>query len=142
MNARSTPSGITSALIEPCRKNCMSIADHVGTCWIPIRAGFSGSTPYAQSAIARKITVGQALRLPLRCFGKRSACPTTRFEPGVSIRRPGQLLFAGGPNDNRRNILRIDESIEVFCASKIGKMNDVVGDLGDFAAHFLSGSQV
>ena len=32
-------------------------------------------------------------------------------------------------------------AIEIFRASKIGKMNDVVRYLRDLAAHFLSGSQ-
>ena len=53
-----------------------------------------------------------------------------------------QSLSAGDANDDGRNILRIDESIEVFRASKIGKMNNVVRDLRDLASHLLSGSQV
>ena len=32
MNARSTVSGTTSVLIEPCRKKSRSCCDHVGTC--------------------------------------------------------------------------------------------------------------
>ena len=52
------------------------------------------------------------------------------------------LLFAGRTNHHRRNVFHIDECIEIFRASEIGKMNDVVSYLGDLAAHFLSGSQV
>src|SRR5580765_5027501 len=52
------------------------------------------------------------------------------------------VLFAGGTNYHRRNVFHIDERVEIFRASKIGKMNDVVRYLRDLAAHFLSGSQV
>ena len=52
------------------------------------------------------------------------------------------LLFAGDTNYHRRNVFHIDECVEIFRASKIGKMNDVVRYLCDFAAHFLSRSQV
>ena len=52
------------------------------------------------------------------------------------------LLFAGGTNYHRRNVFHIDERVEIFRASEIGKMNDVVRYLRDLAAHFLSGSQV
>src|SRR5580765_293253 len=52
------------------------------------------------------------------------------------------LLFAGGTNYHRRNVFHIDERVEVFRASEIGKMNDVVRYLRDLAAHLLSGSQV
>jgi hypothetical protein len=53
-----------------------------------------------------------------------------------------QSLSAGDADDDCRDILCIDESIEVLRASKIGKMNDVIRYLRNFAAHFLSRSQV
>ena len=52
------------------------------------------------------------------------------------------LLFAADTNYHRRNIFYVDERVEIFSASKIGKMNDVVRYLRDLAAHFLSGFQV
>ena len=52
------------------------------------------------------------------------------------------LLFAGGTNYHRRNVFHIDERVEIFRASEIGKMNDVVRYLCDLAAHFLPRSQV
>jgi hypothetical protein len=52
------------------------------------------------------------------------------------------LLFAGCTNYYRRNVFYIDERVEIFRASQIGKVNDVVCYLRDLAAHFLSGSQV
>ena len=52
------------------------------------------------------------------------------------------LLFARDTNYHRRNVFHIDERIEIFRASEIGKMNDVVRYLRDLAAHFFSGSQV
>ena len=52
------------------------------------------------------------------------------------------LLSARDTNYHRRNVFHIDERVEIFRASKIGKMNDVVRYLRDLAAHFLSGSQV
>ena len=40
MKARKTASGITSVLIEPCRKKLRSSCDQVGTCGLPGGAGF------------------------------------------------------------------------------------------------------
>jgi hypothetical protein len=51
-------------------------------------------------------------------------------------------LSAGDTDDDGRNVLCIDEGVEVFRVGNIGKMNDVGGDLREFASHFLSGSQV
>ena len=51
-------------------------------------------------------------------------------------------LSAGYTDYYCRNVFHIDERVEIFRASKIGKMNDVVRYLRDLAAHFLSGSQV
>ena len=45
-------------------------------------------------------------------------------------------------NYYRRNVFHIDERVEIFRASKIGNMNDVVCHLRDLAAHFLSRSQM
>jgi len=53
-----------------------------------------------------------------------------------------QSLSAGDADDHSRNVLCIDKGVEVLRASEVGNMNDVVGDLRDFAAHFLSRSQV
>jgi len=52
------------------------------------------------------------------------------------------LLSASDTNYYRRNVFRIDERVEIFRASKIGKMNDVVCHLRDVAARFLSRSQL
>src|SRR4029453_12469512 len=51
-------------------------------------------------------------------------------------------LFAARSNYNCRNVLNIDEGVEIFRASQKGKGDDVVVHLRDFAAHFLSRSQM
>src|SRR3989442_8741614 len=63
MNARSTRSGTISALMEPCRKNARSSADHAGTWAVSTspagRAAVAGRSPevvQAASSIARPIT--------------------------------------------------------------------------------------
>ena len=56
--------------------------------------------------------------------------------------RKQDLLSAADTNHDRRNIFYINECVKIFSASRIGKMNDVVGYLGDFASHFFTGSQV
>jgi hypothetical protein len=53
-----------------------------------------------------------------------------------------QSLSAADTDHHGRNLLCIDEGVEVFPASKIGEMNHVVRYLRDFAAHFFSRSQV
>ena len=53
-----------------------------------------------------------------------------------------KLLSAGYANYDGRDIFHIHEGVEIFRASKVGKMNDVVRYLRDFTAHFFSGSQV
>jgi hypothetical protein len=53
-----------------------------------------------------------------------------------------ELLSAGDANYDWRNIFHIEEGVEIFRASQIGKMYDIVSYLRDFASHFLSGSQV
>jgi hypothetical protein len=52
------------------------------------------------------------------------------------------LLSPGNANHDSRNVFNINEGVEIFRASKIGNMDDVVGHLRDFASHFFSGSQV
>lgn len=71
-----------------------------------------------------------------------SAPGTTRLNRRSFTRLLQQSLSGTDADDDGRNILYIDESIEVFRAGKIGKMNDVVCYLRNFAAHFLSRSQV
>jgi len=67
-------------------------------------------------------------------------------EPDLVLRGLEALLdgpsAAGDADDHSRNVLCIDEGVEVLRASKVGNMNDVIADLRDFAAHFLSRSQV
>src|SRR5438105_10781978 len=134
MNARSTPSGITSVLIEPCRKNCMSFADHVGTCSRSARVDDSFRAASVRSVITRKAT--------LAMMTNSRACTrgATPLRDRSFTRLVQRSLSAGDADDDSRNVLCVDKSVEVLRASKVGKMNDVVGDLRDFAAHFLSRS--
>jgi len=53
-----------------------------------------------------------------------------------------QLLSAGAARYDCRSIFHVDKRIEVFRATEIGKMNDVVRRLCNFASHFLYRSQV
>jgi hypothetical protein len=73
-----------------------------------------------------------------------SLIPARSFELSLSELwcESQDLLFARDTDYHRRNVFHIDERVEVFRASQIGKMNDVVCYLRDLAAHFLSGSQV
>ena len=56
--------------------------------------------------------------------------------------RMQESLSAADANYDRRNILHIDEVIEIFRAGQIRKMDDAIGHLRDFASHFFSRSQV
>jgi hypothetical protein len=51
-------------------------------------------------------------------------------------------LSAGHTNYHRRNVFHIDKGVEIFRASQMGKMDDVVSDFCDLASHFFSRSQV
>ena len=51
-------------------------------------------------------------------------------------------LSAGYTDYYCRNVFHIDERVEIFRASQIGKMDDVVCHLRDLACDFLSRSQV
>ena len=53
-----------------------------------------------------------------------------------------ELLSAGHANYNGRDIFHIDERIEKFRARQIRKMDDAVGNLGDFASELFARSQV
>jgi hypothetical protein len=53
-----------------------------------------------------------------------------------------ELLSAGDTNYDRRNILHIDERVEIFRACQIRKVDDIISHLGDFASHFFSRSQM
>src|SRR6266496_157226 len=119
MNARRTLSGTTSALIEPCRKKSMSFADHVGTCSLSVCVDESCTAASVPTAVARRITV---------TVTNRHACAAgaTRLNNRLLTCLLQQSLSAGDTNDHGRNVLCIDEGVEVFRASKIGKMNDVV----------------
>ena len=68
--------------------------------------------------------------------------PLTRLNNRSFTRLVRQWLSAADTNHHGRNVLRIDEGVEVFRASKIGETNHVVRYLRDFASHFLSRSQV
>src|SRR5262245_45516169 len=104
---------------------------------VPCRPGWNESCTAAsvQTVAARRITVGTT---------NRHACVTgaTRFNNRLLTCLLQQSLSPSHTNDYRRNIFHIHESVEVFRASKIGEMNDVVRYLCEFAAHFLSRSQV
>jgi len=52
------------------------------------------------------------------------------------------LLSAGYANDDCRNVFRINEGVEIFRARQIRKMDDAVGNLGDFASELFARSQV
>ena len=70
--------------------------------------------------------------------------PARSIESSISapLGESQDLLSAGDTNYHRRNVFDIDKRVEIFRASKIKKMNDVVRYLRDLAAHFFSGSQV
>src|SRR5437762_2384000 len=123
MNARSTPSGITSALIEPCRKNCMSFADHVGTCSRSTCVDESCTAASVRSVIARNVTL--AMMTNSRAC-TRGATPLRHCSFTRLVRHS---LSAGDADDHSRNVLCIDKGVEVLRASKVGNVNDVVGDL-------------
>ena len=77
-------------------------------------------------------------------LGRHSIIPARSFESSISapLGESQDLLSARDTNYHRRNVFHIDERFEIFRASKIGKMNDVVRYLRDLAAHFLLRSQV
>jgi hypothetical protein len=59
----------------------------------------------------------------------------------VAPRSTGSLSAARS-NHDCCNVFPIDEGIEKFCASQMRKMDDIVGNLFDPAANFLSRIQV
>src|SRR5438093_13760236 len=71
-----------------------------------------------------------------------SAIPQLLDNPEPACRSRARSLFAGDANYYRRNIFCIDECVEIFGAGQSGKMDGVLADLRDFAAHFFSSSQV
>ena len=77
-------------------------------------------------------------------LGSDRIIPARSFESSISapLGELQDLLSTRDTNYDRRNVFHIDERIEIFRASKIGKMNDVVRYLRNLAAHFVSGSQV
>ena len=77
-------------------------------------------------------------------LGRHPIIPARSFESSISapLGESQDLLSTGDTNYHRRNVFHIDKRVEIFRASKIGKMNDVVRYLRDLAAHFFSGSQV
>jgi 20S proteasome alpha/beta subunit len=52
------------------------------------------------------------------------------------------MSSAASANYYCANIFYIDERVEIFRAGEIGKMDDIVSHLRDFASHFFSRSQV
>jgi hypothetical protein len=52
------------------------------------------------------------------------------------------LLSAGDTNYDRRHVLHIDEGIIKLGTGKAGKIDDIIGNLSDFAADFFAGSHV
>jgi hypothetical protein len=52
------------------------------------------------------------------------------------------LLSAGHANYHGRDIFHIDERVEKFRASEVRKVDNVVGNLRDFASELFSRSQV
>jgi len=47
------------------------------------------------------------------------------------------MSSAASANYYRHNIFHIDKEVEIFRASEIEKMDDIVSHLRDFASHFL-----
>jgi hypothetical protein len=117
------------------QKNSMSVADHVGTCSLSVWVDEPCTAASERIPLARRIAVARSNQ-------HISAPDITSLSGGSFSRLLQQSLSAADAEDDGRNILCIDESVEVFRASKIGKVNDVVRYLRNFAAHFLSGSQV
>ena len=72
-------------------------------------------------------------------LGSDPIIPARSFESSiwVPLGKLQDLLSTRDTNYDRRNVFHIDERIEIFRASKIGKMNDVVRYLRDLAAIFL-----
>ena len=80
MNARSTRSGTISALMEPCRKNARSSADHAGTWAVSTspagRAAAPGRSPelvQAVSSITSPMTTrarGRVVAVMRRFYGR------------------------------------------------------------------------
>ncbi len=52
------------------------------------------------------------------------------------------LLSAGDANHHGRNVLHVNEGVEIFRARQIRKVDDVVANLRDFASELFSRSQV
>jgi hypothetical protein len=79
-------------------------------------------------------------------FGNHGA-KYRQLSMGLTMLNRGRQLFskllpAANADYDRRDIFQINESVEVFRARKIGKVDDAVGHLRHFAAHFFSRAQV
>jgi hypothetical protein len=66
---------------------------------------------------------------------------------GLTMLNRGRPLFpkflsAADADYDCRDIFHIDEGVEVFRARQIGKVDDAVGHLRDFTAHFFPRAQV
>ena len=49
-----------------------------------------------------------------------------------------ELLFRRAANHDGRNIFQINETVEEFCAGKVGKKYEIIINLFDFAADLFS----
>src|SRR5947208_10690564 len=86
------------------QKNSMSIADHVGTCSLPVCVDERCTAASARIPLARRIavaTINQHISAP----------DTTRLNLRSFTRLLQQSLSAGDADDDGRNILCIAESI-------------------------------
>lgn len=112
----------------------MSFADHVGTCAIPACLDES-RVDASVWTVARKTAAAIIVRRTCAVdAARRKNCPfTSPLQPSLS---------AGDANDECRNILCINESIEVFSPRNGGNVDDVFARLRNLANDFLSRSQV
>ena len=59
----------------------------------------------------------------------------------AQFRNPNELLFPRRPNDHGRNIFNANEHVEKFRAGQMGKKDEIVVNLFDFASNLLSRTQ-
>ena len=56
----------------------------------------------------------------------------------TQFRGANELLFRRAANHDGRNIFQINETVEEFCAGKVGKKYEIIINLFDFAADLFS----
>jgi len=100
------------------------------------RAGSGTERNYKKDAEG----AGQQSAIGMDCQAKQAFHELIR-KP-CAHRAMQQPLSSARTNYKRRNVFYIDERVEIFSASEIGKVDDIVSRSRDFASHFHSRSQV